>query len=223
MAGNKVSARKKSSSRTPGLVKSTALGRRRDESLDTHIVEAAIEVLAAVGFDSMTMDMVASRAKAGKASLYRRWSSKAELVRDALLWMSEGSVELDTIPDTGSLRDDLFALQKPYSAEHSNRKSKVLSGLGSFLSEHRAIADEVMTGIYDPLIKLHHLLMERAIERREIPEHADIEMASQVIIATIAYRTREQNRSFEKADYAKLLDHLVIPALKHPPSRSGKR
>ncbi|WP_233901875.1 TetR family transcriptional regulator [Paenibacillus polymyxa] len=44
--------------------------------------------------------MVAARAKAGKAAVYRRWSSKAELVRDALAWMNRNHLELESLPDT---------------------------------------------------------------------------------------------------------------------------
>src|SRR5215218_10242265 len=95
----------------------TPLGRKRDQTAGTRIIEAAIDTLAEVGFDSMTMDMVAARAKAGKATLYRRWPSKAELVRDAVIWMSRSSVDLDELPDTGSLRGDLLALLKPYSKD----------------------------------------------------------------------------------------------------------
>src|SRR5262245_38845873 len=109
----------KDGSRKKATKPSTTPGRKRDETLDRRIVGAAIDILAEIGFDSMTMDMVAARAKAGKAAVYRRWSSKAELVRDALIWMSRSSVELDDLPDTGSLRGDLLAVLKPYSKDHS--------------------------------------------------------------------------------------------------------
>lgn len=71
-------------------------------------MEAVIDILAEAGFDGMTMDMVAARAKTGKATVYRRWSSKLELVRDALTWMNRNHHELDLLPDTGSLRSDLL-------------------------------------------------------------------------------------------------------------------
>ena len=122
-------------------------GRKRDPALDTHIIKVALDILADRGFDRMTMDMVAAHAKAGKATVYRRWPSKAELVRDALIWMSRGSIDPDHAPDTGSLRGDLLSVLKPYSAERSERKLRVLAGLGSFSTEHREIADEVMAGI----------------------------------------------------------------------------
>ena len=195
-----------------------ALGRKRDHTADTRIIEAAIDVLAESGFDSMTMDMVAARAKAGKATLYRRWASKAELVRDAVIWMSRSSVDLDHLPDTGSLRDDLLALLKPYSKDFGERKLRVLAGLGSFFSDHRKLAEEATAGIFEPWTAVNRTLMLRATERGEIPANADIDMACQVIISMTSFRTLTQSQRFDKAFYAALLDNILLPALRNPNS-----
>lgn len=195
--------------------KTAVLGRKRDDTLDARIIESAINVLAKVGFDSMTMDMVAACAKAGKATLYRRWSSKAELVRDAMIWMSRISVELDSLPDTKTLRGDLLALMKPYSIENSERKLRVLAGLGSFFSEHQKLAEEATAGIFEPWTDVNRTLMQRAVDRGEIPADADIELACQIIISMVFYRTVAQNKSFDKDSYAALLDNILLPALKN--------
>lgn len=192
-----------------------ALGRKRDQSLDGRVLEATIDTLAEVGFDSMTMDMVAARAKAGKATLYRRWPSKAELVRDALICMSKGSVDLEQIPDTGSLREDLLSLIRSYSAEFRERKLQVLARLGSYFSEHRAVAEEANAGIFGPWTEINRSLMQRAITRGEIHPEADIEQACQVIVAMTSYYSH-QCKSFSKDDYAALLDNILLPALKSP-------
>lgn len=196
--------------------KSATLGRRRDHTLDERIIEAAINILAESGFDSMTMDMVAAHAKAGKAAVYRRWSSKAELVRDALIGMSRNSVELERLPDTGTLRGDLLALLKPYSIENSERKVRVLAGLGSFFSAHQKLAEEATAGIFEPLTEVNRRLMQRAVERGEIPAGADFELACQVIVSMTFYRTVKQNKPFNKASYSALLDNILLPALKNP-------
>lgn len=173
-----------------------------------------MDILAEVGFDRMTMDMVASRGGTGKATIYRRWNSKAELVRDALIWMSQQSVELGKLPDTGSLRGDLLAVLKPYSAEHQQRKSLVLSGLGSFLSQNQEIADETRAGIFEPMVQINTRLMKRALERAEISPVGDIDLACQVIISVVSYRTQNLSQSFDRAYYSELLDRIILPALK---------
>jgi len=71
---------------------------------EQEILDAALEVLADVGYDRLTMDAVAQAAKASKATLYRRWNSKATLVVEALAH-TKGVPHL---PDTGNLRTDLL-------------------------------------------------------------------------------------------------------------------
>jgi AcrR family transcriptional regulator len=100
---------------------SVRLGRKRDHTRDPEILAAAIDVLAETGFEGMTIDMVAARAKAGKATLYRRWPSKADLVLDAVACMKAGTVPA-VVPDTGTLRGDLIALIKPHSIEEGAKK-----------------------------------------------------------------------------------------------------
>lgn len=190
------------------------VGRKRDESLDSNILEATLKALAEVGYDRMTMDLVAQHAKTGKASMYRRWNSKIELVRDALLFMNNASVNVAEIPDTGSIRGDLLALVKPKTAAQSERKIKVLSGLGSFFSEYRKISEDISTQIFGAWEKANAQLFERAIKRGEISKSANIAQACSVISAVTAYTTTMQFRMFDKRSYEELLDGIILPALR---------
>src|SRR5271165_3463260 len=70
------------------------------------ILAAAAELVAEIGYERVTVDAIAARARASKATMYRKWPGKAELVADALRRQAEGqSAEL---PDTGSARGDLL-------------------------------------------------------------------------------------------------------------------
>lgn len=193
------------------------LGRKRDHTRDDKILEAAIDILAETSFDGMTMDMVAARAKAGKATVYRRWSSKAELVRDALGWMNRSHLELDSLPDTGSLREDFLVLLKPQSIAEEERKLRVLAGLGSFL-QHPEFAEAGTAGIFEPWAIMNRELMNRAVVRGEIPAHADIEMACQVITSMASFRGLIQRKPFDKPFFTALIDGILLPALKNPQS-----
>ena len=73
---------------------------------ETEILDATLQILAEVGYDLLTMDAVAARAKASKATLYRRWKSKPELVVTAVMCHHSDTA---AVPDTGSLRGDLLA------------------------------------------------------------------------------------------------------------------
>lgn len=192
-----------------------ALGRKRDHTRDQKILEAAIEILAESSFEGMTMDMVAARAKAGKATVYRRWSSKVDLVRDALAWMNQSHLALESLPDTGSLREDLLLLLKPQSIAEEERKFRVLAGLGSFL-QHPEFAEAGTAGIFEPWVDVNRELMNRAVNRGEIPAQADIEMACQIITSVAAYRGLIQRKPFDKLFFTALIDGILLPALKNP-------
>lgn len=196
-------------------------GRKRDHTRDAKILEAAIEILAEAGFDHMTMDMVAAQAKAGKATMYRRWSSKAELVRDALTWwMNRNHLELESLPDTGSLRSDLLALLKPQSIEEETRKFRIIAGLGSFL-QRPEFAEVGLAAIFAPWITQNRELMNRAADRGEISGHANIELACQVITSMASYRALIQHKTFNKLFLTTLIDDILLPALKNPLSSAN--
>lgn len=192
------------------------LGRKRDSSRGDAILEAAIDVLGDVGYDGMTVDMVALRAKAGKATVYRRWSSKEELVLAAVAQLKRGQVDLIRLPDTGSLRDDLLALFKPDSADEDIRRRKAVAGLASMLSHHSAFADAANSALAEPWAEAHRLLMQRAVDRGEIPASADIETVCLVLPTMAAYRALVQRKPFDREFLVSNVDGVILPALHCP-------
>ena len=83
-------------------------GRPRDDAREQAILDAAIDLVAEIGYDAMSIEAVAARAKSSKATIYRRWPGKAELVAEAMRRRSRAGPR--GLPDTGSLRGDLLAL-----------------------------------------------------------------------------------------------------------------
>lgn len=194
-----------------------SLGRKRDAKLDATILGAAIDVLADHGFDGMTMDMVAARAKAGKTSLYRRWPSKTELVREALTWMNRSQLELNHLPDTGALRGDLLALVKPQSIEEGQRKLRVIAGLGSFFSQQPQLAEGGESGIFHAWEEANRKLIHRAMDRGELPAHAEVDLACKVMTSMVSFRGLIQRKSVDRTFFAALIDGIILPALKNRP------
>ncbi|GFM67585.1 putative TetR-family transcriptional regulator [Pseudomonas cichorii] len=188
-------------------------GRKRDPGRDAAILDAAIEVLAESGYDGMTMDMVAMRARAGKATVYRRWSSKAELILDAVAHLKRGQVDIESLPDTGTLRGDLLALFKPQSAEEGERKMRVMAGLASVLLQHPQLAEAGDAAIVEPWAAVNRMLMRRALERGEISANADIDAASQVLPSMAAYRALIQRKPFDLQFLTTMIDGVLLPAL----------
>jgi AcrR family transcriptional regulator len=188
-------------------------GRRRDHTRDPEILDAALEVLAETGYDGMTIDMVAARAKAGKATLYRRWSSKAELVIDAVACMKKNGIDHAHLPDTGSLRGDLLAMIKPHAIEDSERKLQIMGGLMSMLSRDPDLADAVNQAIVEPRAAMTRALMRRAADRGEIPPDCDIETLSLIAPSMAVYRTVVLKKPVDRAFLVSLIDGVLLPAV----------
>jgi len=190
----------------------TPTGRRRDPTRDGDILDATLEVLAEVGYAGLTMDLVAARAKAGKATVYRRWPSKAELIVDAVARMKRVQVDLDHLPDTGTLRGDLLGLYRPQPAEESARRLKIMAGLASLITHDQGFAEAANAAVVQPWADAHLIFLRRAVARGEIPASADIETLSQVIPSMAAYRSLIERKPFEREFLVGLVDGVVLPA-----------
>src|ERR1700727_2061901 len=105
-------------------------GRHLDASRDAALRDAALELLAEIGYDRLSNDAVAARAKASKMTIYRRWSGKAELVVDAITCLRKPG----EIPDTGSLRGDLEAMASGSDGPDVRFDAQLLLGLVTALA-----------------------------------------------------------------------------------------
>ena len=189
------------------------LGRRRDHSRDPDILAAALDILAETGYDGMTIDMVAARAKAGKATLYRRWASKAELVIDAVASMKKIDMSEAGMPDTGTLRGDLLALMKPNSLDEAEKKLRIMAGLMSMLASAPELSQAANTAIIEPRVAVNRILMRRAMDRGEISPDCDVEILSLITPAMAAYRVLILRQPVDQAYLVSLIDGVMLPAV----------
>jgi AcrR family transcriptional regulator len=188
-------------------------GRPRDASRDTAILEATLDLLAEVGYDDLTTAEVARRAGAGKATIYRRWPSKAELVVAAVGRMGGDPPRLEDLPDTGTLRGDLAALFRPQTPEDDARSLGVMRGLTSLLSQSSELAEAASGAMVGPFVESQRLLMQRAVERGEVPHDADIGTVARVTPAMTAFRLAVERRPIDVDELMHLVDVVVLPAL----------
>jgi AcrR family transcriptional regulator len=188
------------------------LGRKRDHTRDGEILEAALDVLADNGYDGMTIDMVATRAKAGTATLYRRWASKPELVLDAVACMKVNDIDLDSLPDTGSLRGDLVAMVRPKGIRDGERKLKVMAGIISMIARNPELARAAHEALIEPRAAVNRIFFQRAIERGEIAPDSDIERLCTIGPAMATYRALLQHRPIDREFLISTIDQVVLPA-----------
>ncbi|RIJ69718.1 TetR/AcrR family transcriptional regulator [Nakamurella silvestris] len=189
------------------------LGRKRDHTRDPEILQAALDVLAEEGYEGMTIDMVAARAKAGKATLYRRWASKGELIIDAVACMKKSDLDFSQLPDTGTLRGDLVGMIRPHSIEDGERKLKVMAGLSSMLARTPELAEAANAAIVEPRAAANRFLIHRAIDRGEVAPDVDIETISLISPSMTAYRVLVLHKPVDREYLISLIDGVLLPAL----------
>ncbi|WKK71108.1 TetR/AcrR family transcriptional regulator [Rathayibacter oskolensis] len=170
----------------------------------------------------MTIDMVAARARAGKATLYRRWDSKAELVVEALACMKGADLTESALPDTGTLRGDLVALIKPRTMEDAERKLQIMAGVVAMVSKSPELSDAVRAAIVEPRARANGFLLRRAIARGEIGEDIDVELIALITPAMVAYRVLLLREPVERAYLVSLIDDILLPAVGLPGGSDGR-
>jgi len=195
------------------------LGRKRDDTRDPEILDAALDVLAENGYDGMTIDMVAARAKAGKATVYRRWASKPDLVLDAVACMKSNDIDYENLPDTGTLRGDLVAMIKPPSIRDAERKMKVMAGIVSMLAGNPELAEAARMALIEPRAGANRILFQRAIDRGEISADVDVELLCTIGPALVAYRSLMLRKPVDREFLINNIDRIVLPAAGIHPKR----
>jgi len=190
-------------------------GRKRDDALDQHILEAAIEVLARDGYEHMTMDAVASAARAGKGAIYRRWPSKAQLVVDAVAHTSAAGGPVPP-PDTGSLRGDLHALVEGRPKKADARMLRVMAGLVAALPLHPDLAAIAREQLAEPRRLIQRAVLERAVARGEIPSGRDLDSLSHVMPALVFHRQMVLGEPVDQDFLSHLIDQIVLPLATAP-------
>jgi AcrR family transcriptional regulator len=190
-------------------------GRRRDAGKDDVILDAARALLIERGYDGMTMDAVAERAGAGKATVYRRWPSKVQLTVDSVLCSKQ--LTIDEVPDTGSLREDLLSIATMASRF---KNDELMSGLLSAIREEAEVAAVFHEQFVSGRVGLMRAVLERARLRGEVPAGVDLDMVAAVAPAMIHYRKSVAHLPLDTAFVERLLDSVILP-LALSPARAG--
>jgi AcrR family transcriptional regulator len=147
-------------------------GRPRLFEAESAVLSATVDALSEDGYAGFTIDRVAARAGIARATIYRRWPAKGDLLV-ALLRSLHARFEL---PDTGSLEGDLRALLERYPNASASTSERVLAALASETFNDAALAETLRTEFIAPRGRAMAVLFTRAIERREIRADADVTM-----------------------------------------------
>jgi AcrR family transcriptional regulator len=193
-------------------------GRARERA----ILSAVIDLLGAAGYEAMTMDAVAARAHASKATIYRRWSGKPELVRAAVKAYIAGRVLSSA--DTGSLRGDLLSVMRAMRSHLTPEFMAMMSGL-----VHAMRADSELAGSLRSLFdddSVSEEIVGRAVVRGDLPPTAARELARLVheVIEAQLFRQMMTGDELDDAFARHVVDDIVLPLLagRGAPSKSTR-
>jgi AcrR family transcriptional regulator len=181
---------------------------------ECELLAVTLQLLQEHGYDRLTLDAVANTAHASKATIYRRWPTKGELVLAAFV---EGVRQIAVVPDTGTLRGDLLQIGDAVCAHASAHAGTI-----------RAVLVEVSRSAeLDAIMQLQLLgerkaLMERvltdAVDRGEIQASAITEDLWDVLPGYLIYRSILTGRAASFRTVQDLVDDVVIPSLtRHNP------
>ena len=194
---------------TPEAAAAAAVRPRVEGDRQQEILDAALEVLADVGYDRLTMDAVAHRAKASKATLYRRWNSKATLVVDALATQKA----IPPVPDSGDLRTDLLTAFCGMGGLTDHDTTSTFGAVMTALSTDPEFAKEFRTRVLVPKSQLSRTLFERAAERGEIRADLDLDLVAPALAGIVLHRLFVMGEKPGPALIERVIDQIILPAV----------
>jgi AcrR family transcriptional regulator len=177
---------------------------------DVAICDATLALLLEVGYDRMSMDAVAARAHASKATIYRRWPGKQELVLDAV---KARGVGLTVAEDTGSLRGDLVETYRSAVHGSATEDADLIAGVLRAMRTTPELADCVRSQVIESKCDVSRIIVARAVARGELPPETDPMILHEVASALWFHRVLVVGGAVDDAFIAHVVDDVLMPLL----------
>jgi AcrR family transcriptional regulator len=189
----------------------TARRSRLTPEREAELYAAVLDLLREVGYDALTMDAVAARTRSSKATLYRQWGGKAELVVKALRRGSPGQAgEIDT----GSLRTDLHALVTRQDDCYVEQKSALMRGLAMAMHANPDLRQAFRDHLIEPETHAFRRLLQRAVDRGEVRADCPaMDFMVHMLAGGFAVRTLIEDQPPTQEFLRSYIDAVVLPAL----------
>ncbi|MEU6801822.1 TetR/AcrR family transcriptional regulator [Streptomyces neyagawaensis] len=192
----------------------TARRSRLTPEREAELYAAVLDLLREVGYDALTMDAVAARTRSSKATLYRQWGGKAELVAKAI--GKEKSMGACTV-DTGSLRGDLHALARREDDCVMEQNSALMRGLAMAVHTNPELLVAFREFLIEPQVAEFQRLLARAVERGEVrPGNPALDFVMHMMLGAFVTRTLLEELPPTQAFLVSYIDAVVLPALGVP-------
>ena len=171
-------------------------GRPRSEDADRAIIEAALDLFAESGPEGLCIEQVAARAGVGKATVYRRWSGKEDLLIDAF-----GAIEVRLPEPKGvSVRDDLIALMEAMRVESGDRRR--VRQLALLLGEGTAfprLLEYYLRTVIEPRRAVVRTVLARGVATGELRQDTNVDAAVDLLNCAVLARSRFGQERVERS------------------------
>lgn len=185
-----------------------APGRPLNAAIDEQLLRATQDLLIEEGFERLTMDAVARRCGASKATIYRRWPGKTALVVAA----AAALFQAPELPDTGDLREDLLACGRAY-VQTGGRNAQVMASVISASRHDAGLREASQQTLGAPYGSLFERVLSRAVERGTVRADVDVPTLAQVFPAIAYQQVAAQGRLIDAHDVVRVVDGVLLPAL----------
>jgi AcrR family transcriptional regulator len=187
-------------------------GRPRDASRDDALRQAALEVMAEVGYRALTMDAVAARARAGKATIYRRWDSKLDLVIDTCNHLASGNIPS---PNTGAVRTDLVEFTEQFVVFLTGPVGKAAQALVGELPHEPELAAAFRSTFLVAQQDMLRDVLVRGRARGEIGTETPLTLIMEITAGVLMYRLMLAGDEPDDSFATRLVEQALLPLLKN--------
>jgi AcrR family transcriptional regulator len=179
---------------------------------ETELLAATLQLLQEHGYDRLTVDAVAAKARASKATVYRRWPSKAELVLAAFI---EGIRQVAVPPETGTLRGDLLHMGETICQQGQQHAGTIRAVLVE-VSRNAALNEVMQHQFIDQRKALMNSIFQQAVDRGEIDKAVVNEELWDLLPHYLIFRSIIPDRPPTRQTVQALVDEVIIPSLTRP-------
>jgi AcrR family transcriptional regulator len=186
---------------------------RLDHSRDPAILNAALAALTKHGYDATNMNDIAARAGVGKATIYRRWSSKAALITDALVYWRPNPLS-DDVPDTASLAGDLDCLvERAKRNDNDLISNDLVLRVALEATRHPDLASALDNLMLCRGRRALSTVLAQAAARGEISATRDWSLVADVILAMSLLRVIG-GQTVDAIFVRQVIETLILPAVR---------
>ncbi|MEU5462630.1 TetR/AcrR family transcriptional regulator [Streptomyces althioticus] len=178
---------------------------------EAELYRAVLDLLREVGYDALTMDAVAARTRSSKATLYRQWGGKAELVVRAMHSQKPGSI---ADVDTGSLRGDLHTIISREDDCVMAENVALMRALAMAVHQNDDLRQALREWLVEPEVEEFRRIVDRAVERGEVrADNPALDYVVHMLVGAFATRMLIDEQPPTQAFLRSYIDAVVLPAL----------